>query len=83
MARSLTQFHQGRQPRPNIYKRSEAQENTDAYFAEIQRKAAGVDEPPPFSTMRSTLIATALIVFATLGGVALLVGVFIMREEVL
>ena len=39
----------GKMARPNVYKRSlEARENTNAYLAEVERKAAGVDEPVPY-----------------------------------
>ena len=40
----LKQRRNGMGARPNVYKRSlEARENTNAYLAEVERKAAGVD----------------------------------------
>ena len=50
MPNTITQFHRGngKMARPNIsYRDLEARRTTDAYLAEMERKAAGLDEPPP------------------------------------
>lgn len=62
----------GRGARPNVYKRSlEARETTNAYLAEVERKAAGVDEPVPPAIKRrvwhlavGVLLAVGLLVAA-------------------
>ena len=44
---SLKVRRNGPSARPNTYRRSEARETTNAYLAEVERKAAGVEEPVP------------------------------------
>ena len=60
--------------RPNVYRRSEARETTNAYLAEVQRKAAGVDEPVP-RKMKLRVWHLALIILAV---VALCVGLWVL-----
>ena len=43
---SLKQRRNGSGARPNVYKRS-MRDETNAYYAEVVRRAAGVDEPVP------------------------------------
>ena len=74
MAQALKQLHQGYRfqsptmnlgAKPNVYKRSlEARENTNAYLAEVERKAAGLDEPTSQRTERLATYLTAGIVIA-------------------
>ena len=61
--------------RPNVYRRSlEARENTNAYLAEVQRKAAGIDELVPYKLKLKVWHVAA----ATLAAVGLAVGVVIL-----
>ena len=53
--------------KPNVYKRSlEARDFTNAYLAEVQRKAAGLDEPVPYS-LKLKVWHVALITLAAVG----------------
>ena len=61
--------------RPNVYKRSlEARRNTNAYLAEVERKAAGVDEPVPVQLKRRAWLIAAIILLA----VSLCVGLWVL-----
>ena len=61
--------------RPNVYKRSqEAREMTNAYLAEVERKAAGIEEPVPVQMK----IKVWQIAAATLAAVGIVVGAFIL-----
>ena len=61
--------------RPNVYKRSlEARRNTNAYLAEVERKAAGVDEPVPVQLKRRAWSIAAIILLA----VSLCVGLWVL-----
>ena len=65
----------GRMARPNVYRRSqEARENTNAYLAEVERKAAGVDEPVPVQLKRRAWLIAAIILLA----VSLCVGLWVL-----
>ena len=58
--------------RPNVYRRSEAREMTNAYLAEVERKAAGVDEPVPYQLKLKVWHVAA----ATLAAVGIAVGMW-------
>ena len=83
MAQALKQLHQGYRfqsptmnlgAKPNVYKRSlEARENTNAYLAEVERKAAGVDEPVPREIKMKVYELALGILFA----VAVVVGLWL------
>ena len=61
--------------RPNVYKRClEARRNTNAYLAEVERKAAGVDEPVPTKLKLRVWHVAAMV----LAGVALCVGLWVL-----
>ena len=61
--------------RPNVYKRSlEARRNTNAYLAEVERKAAGVEEPVPVQMK----IKVWQIAAATLAAVGIAVGMVVL-----
>ena len=65
----------GKMARPNIYRRSlEARTNTNAYLAEVERKAAGVDEPVPTKLKLRVWHVAAMV----LAGVALCVGLWVL-----
>ena len=65
----------GKQARPNVYKRSlEARDSTNAYLAEMERKAAGIEEPVPVQMK----IKVWQIAAATLAAVGIVVGAFIL-----
>lgn len=85
MAQTIKQLHHGyrflnpqtgRQPKPNVYKRSlEARDNTNAYLMEMERKAAGMDEPEVQDKANSMRLYKALTIgFAVLLLVAVAVG---------
>lgn len=66
---SLKARRNGLGARPNVYKRS-IRDDTNAYYAEVVRKAAGVDEPVPAKLkLRVWHIAAA-----TLAAVGIAVG---------
>ena len=61
--------------RPNVYRRSlEARTNTNAYLAEVERRAAGVDEPVPVQLKRRAWSIAAIILLA----VILCVGLWVL-----
>ena len=65
----------GYMARPNVYKRSqEARDFTNAYLAEVQRKAAGTDEPVPYKMKVKVWHVAA----ATLAAVAIAVGMVVL-----
>lgn len=60
--------------RPNVYKRSlEARDFTNAYLAEVERKAAGVDEPTPTPLRNRVWLLAAVILFGMGLSVAMVV----------
>lgn len=64
---SLKARRNGKQARPNVYKRSlEAREFTNAYLTEMQRQAAGMDEPV-HRKMKIKVWQMALITLAAVG----------------
>ena len=62
---SLKSRRNGMGAKPNVYKRSlEARDFTNAYLAEVERKAAGLDEPARQRSERLATYLTAGIVIA-------------------
>mgnify|MGYP001586058908 FL=1 len=70
---SLKTRRNGAGARPNVRVRQTARETTDAYYAEVVRQAAGVDEPVPLPIKRRVLKVAAVILLA----VALCVGLWL------
>ena len=54
--------------RPNVYRRSEARDHTNAYLAAVERQAAGMDEPVSrrqlMKVWQAALIVLALVALA-------------------
>ena len=65
--KTITQFHRGngKMSRPNVRYR-DLRQTTEAYLAEVQRKAAGLDEPPP-RELKLRVWHLALMVLAGVG----------------
>ena len=64
----------GKQARPNVYKRSlEARDSTNAYLAEMERKAAGIEEPVPYQLKLKVWHLAAMV----LAAVSLCVGLWL------
>ena len=60
--------------RPNVYKRSlEAHDFTNAYLAEMERKAAGIEEPVPYQLKLKVWHLAAMV----LAAVSLCVGLWL------
>ena len=70
---SLKARRNGLGARPNVYKRS-IRDDTNAYYAEVVRKAAGVDEPVPYK-LKLKVWHLALL---TLAAVAIAVGMVVL-----
>ena len=61
--------------KPNVYRRSmEARNFTNAYLAEVERKAAGIEEPVPAPIKRRVFKVAVVILL----GVALCVGLWVL-----
>lgn len=61
--------------KPNVYKRSlEVREFTNAYLAEMQRQAAGIEEP----VHRKMKIKVWLVALLTLAAVGLAIGLVLL-----
>ena len=70
----MRQPRNGKMARPNVYQRSlEARNFTNAYLAEVERKAAGVDEPVPYKLKLKVWHLAALV----LAAVAIAVGMWV------
>ena len=67
MPNTITQFHRGngKMSRPNIRYR-DLRQSTNDYLAEVQRKAAGLDEPPP-RELKLKVYHLALLILAGVG----------------
>ena len=67
--------HNGLGAKPNVYRRSqEARENTNAYLAAMEQKAAKGDVEPPTKEQRNRAIEAAIVILLS---VALIVAVWI------
>ena len=61
--------------RPNVYRRSlEARQTTNAYLAEVERRAAGLDEPPT----KGQVMKVWHLALIVLGVIALCVGLWVL-----